>query len=112
MTNEEIAAMLVNELGIIYTECNRSTIKNLLIKMAERKDEQFAEENKWVDVKDKLPRMVTTESGIRRSKPVLCKTKSGGYCVARCFQYKNQPHFWQDDNYEKLNVKFWREING
>lgn len=78
----------------------------------EWKDEQIAEENKWINVKDKLPRLVTTEFGIRGSKPVLCKTKSGKYCVARCFQYKTNPHFWQDDYYEKPNVKFWKEING
>lgn len=67
-------------------------------------------ENKWISVEDKLPRLVTTEFGIKRSKPVLCKKKDGGYCVARCFQYKTNPHFWQDDYYEKPNVKFWREI--
>lgn len=41
MTNEEISAMLVDELGIIYTDCNRITIKKLLIKMAEWKEQQM-----------------------------------------------------------------------
>jgi hypothetical protein len=41
MTNEEKAKTLVDGLGIIYTDCNRVTIKKLLIKMAEWKDEQI-----------------------------------------------------------------------
>jgi hypothetical protein len=44
ISNEEKAKTLVDGLGIIYTDCNRVTIKKLLIKMAEWKDEQFAKE--------------------------------------------------------------------
>jgi hypothetical protein len=43
MTNEEKAKTLVDGLGIIYTDCNRVTIKKLLIKMAQWKDEQEVE---------------------------------------------------------------------
>lgn len=78
--------------------------------MAEWKDKQFAEENKWIDVNETLPLLVTMESGIRYSKPVLCKVESGGYCVAKCIRPQNGPYFWQDDNYEKQNVKYWKEI--
>jgi hypothetical protein len=50
MTNEEKAKTLVDGLGIIYTDCNRVTIKKLLIKMAEWKDEQFEQERQqWID---------------------------------------------------------------
>ena len=48
MTQEEKVESLVDELGIIlgiiYTESSRVTIKKLLMKMAEWKDEQFAKE--------------------------------------------------------------------
>ena len=44
MTNKEKVESLVDELGIIYTDCNRATIKKLLMKIAEWKDEQFAKE--------------------------------------------------------------------
>ena len=48
MTNEEKIEALVDELGIIlgiiYTESSRATIKKLLMKIAEWKDEQFAKE--------------------------------------------------------------------
>ena len=44
MTNKEKVEALVDELGIIYTDCNRATIKVLLMEMAQWKDEQFAEE--------------------------------------------------------------------
>jgi hypothetical protein len=43
MTNEEKAQALVDELGIIYTECNRVTIKKKIMQMAEWKDEQYKE---------------------------------------------------------------------
>lgn len=41
MTNKEKAKALVDELGIIYTDCERATIKELLMEMAEWKDEQI-----------------------------------------------------------------------
>ena len=48
MINEEKVELLVDELGIIlgiiYTENSRATIKKLLMKIAEWKDEQFAKE--------------------------------------------------------------------
>ena len=44
MTQEEKVESLVDELGIIYTDCDRATIKKLLMEMAEWKDEQFAKE--------------------------------------------------------------------
>lgn len=44
MTQEEKVESLVDELGIIYTDCDRDTIKKLLMEMAEWKDEQFAKE--------------------------------------------------------------------
>ena len=44
MTNEEKVEALVDELGIIYTEYNRATIKELLMDMAKWKDEQFIQE--------------------------------------------------------------------
>ena len=44
MTNEEKTKALVDELGIIYTDCERATIKELLMEMAEWKEEQFAKE--------------------------------------------------------------------
>ena len=43
MTNKEKVEALVDELGIIYTDCNRATIKKLLMEMAEWKDEQYKE---------------------------------------------------------------------
>ena len=44
MTNEEKVEALVDELGIIYTDCTRATIKELLMEMAQWKDGQFAKE--------------------------------------------------------------------
>ena len=44
MIDEEKAKALVNELGIIYTDCDRATIKKLLMDMAEWKEEQFVKE--------------------------------------------------------------------
>ena len=44
MTQEEKVESLVDELGIIYTDCDRATIKKLLMEIAEWKDEQFAKE--------------------------------------------------------------------
>lgn len=45
MTNEEKAQTLVDGLGIIYTDCNRVTIKKLLMEMAKWKDEQHLKDN-------------------------------------------------------------------
>lgn len=44
ISNEEKAKTLVDGLGIIYTDCNRVTIKKLLMKMAEWKDEQYKQD--------------------------------------------------------------------
>ena len=44
MTNEEKTKALVDELGIIYTDCECATIKELLMEMAEWKDKQFVQE--------------------------------------------------------------------
>ena len=50
MTNEEKSKALVDELGIIYTDCERATIKELLMEMAEWKDKQFTQEKeKFID---------------------------------------------------------------
>lgn len=50
MKNEEKAQTLVDGLGIIYTECNRVTIKKRLMEMAQWKDEQFeAEKQALID---------------------------------------------------------------
>ena len=73
MTNEEKVELLVDELGIIlgiiYTENSRAMIKKLLMKIAEWKDEQFAEEKqalidnvcKWI--KNNIPYYMMTCDG-------------------------------------------------
>ena len=88
-----------------FNECYASAMQ-----MAEWKDKQLAEENKWIDVNEALPLLVTIESGIRYSKPVLCKEESGGYCVARFARPQNEFYFWEDDNHEGRKVKYWKEI--
>ena len=79
--------------------------------MAEWKDKQYAKENKWITVKDRLPQFVTPEdSELRYSKQVLCKDSSGHYCVARFACWQRRRFFWEDDENEVRNIKFWREI--
>lgn len=112
--NEEKAQEIAKRYGTPchgMGDCEFEAYQSALEAM-EWKDKQFTEENKWISVEDELPLLVTTEFGIRYSKPVLCKEESGGYCVARFARPQNKFYFWEDDNCEGRKVKFWREING
>lgn len=67
ISNEEKAKTLVDGLGIIYTDCNRVTIKKLLIKMAEWKDEQHTKEKQALiqEYENKLNKLNQREETFR-----------------------------------------------
>ena len=93
--NEEKAREFAENRGHDYQSMTEAFVATL--DMAEWKDKQFAEENKWIKVEDKLPPFVATEFGIRRSNLSFVKRKAAGIA-------------WQDASATKIILIIGRMI--